>query len=171
MAPLTRFGAAQSHEAGTVHHEDDVGQRRQVRAAGDAAPHHRADLRHVEIAPHDRVVVEDASGAILPRKDPALIRQIHAGGVHQVNDGDPLAHRDFLGADDLADGFRPPGAGLHGRIVRDHDDFASLDYAEPGDDSGGGRLTIVLVVGDEESDLEPRASRIQQLFDSLARRS
>src|SRR6188508_978401 len=55
-------------------------------------------------------------------------------------------------------------------VSGDHDDFPSLDYAEAGDDSGGGCLTVVLVVGDEESDLEPRASRVQQLLDSLARR-
>src|SRR4030095_11357889 len=42
--------------------------------------------------------------------------------------------------------------------------------SEPCVNAGGGRLPIVLVVGGEDSSLEPRASRVQHLFDSLARR-
>ncbi len=134
----------------------------QVRAAGDAAPHHRAHLGNVEVASHDRVVVEDARGAVLPGEDAALIRKVHAGAVHQVDDGDPLAHRDFLRAQNLPDRLGPPRAGLHGGVVRHDHDFATLDHTDAGDDAGRRGLAVVLVVRDQQTELEPRRAGIEQ---------
>ena len=57
---LHQVRPAESHEAGALHHDDDVAERGQVRAAGDARPHHRGDLRNAQLAPHQRVVIEDA---------------------------------------------------------------------------------------------------------------
>ena len=68
----------------------------------------------------------------------------------------------------MRDRFRPPGAGLHRRVVGHHHDLAPLDHAETGDHPGGRGLTLVLVVRDQESDLEPGAAGIQQLLDPLA---
>src|SRR5690606_18436509 len=89
---LYEVGAAEPHEAGAFHHEDYVAQCRQVRAAGNAASHDRAHLRHMEVPPHDGVVIEDARRAVLAREDAALVGKIDACAVHQVDDGNPLAH-------------------------------------------------------------------------------
>ena len=98
----------------------------QVRAAGDALPHHRRELRNAQIAAHDRVVVEDPRRAVLPGEHAALVRQVHAGRVDEVDDRDAAAHRDLLRAQDLLDRLRPPRAGLHRRVVRDDDDLAAV---------------------------------------------
>ena len=47
---LHQIRPAQAHEAGAFHHDDHVAQSRQIRAARDARPHHRRDLRHMQSA-------------------------------------------------------------------------------------------------------------------------
>ena len=135
-------------------HHDHVGERRQIRAAGDARPHHRGDLRDAQIPPHDRVVVEDAARAVLPGKHAALVRQVHARRIDEIDDRDAAAHRDLLRAQNLRDRLGPPRAGLHRRVVGDDDDLAPVHDADAGDDAGAGRLAVVLVVRDEQADLE-----------------
>ncbi len=54
---LHQVRTAQPHEAGAFHHDDAVAERRKIRAARDARPHHRRDLRDAQLAPHQRVVV------------------------------------------------------------------------------------------------------------------
>src|SRR2546430_16079587 len=66
-------------------HEDDVRQGRQIRAAGDARPHHRGDLGHAEVVSHDRVVIEDPRRAVLSRKYAALAGEVDAGRIDQVD--------------------------------------------------------------------------------------
>ncbi len=60
--------AAQTHERRALNHHDHVRERGQICAAGDARPHHRRDLRNLQIPPHDRVVIENSRGAILTRE-------------------------------------------------------------------------------------------------------
>ena len=55
-----------------------VRERGEVCASCDTGTHDGADLRHVQVPPHDRVVVEDARGAILAGKDTTLIRKVDA---------------------------------------------------------------------------------------------
>ena len=167
---LHQIRPAQSHEAGAFHHDDDVAQRRQIRAARDARSHHRRDLRHVQLAPHQRVVVEDARRAVLAGKNAVLQRQIHAGRIHQIDDRHAIAHRDFLRAQNLGDGLRPPRAGLHRGVVGDHDRRPAFDLARARDHAGRGSLSVVLVVGDQQPDLEKHRAGIEQLRDPLARR-
>ena len=164
---LDQVGAAESHEAGSVHHEDHVRQGREVRPARNATPHDRGDLRHLEIAPHDRVVIEDPRRTILAGKDPALIRKVDPGAIDQIDDRDPLPHRDFLGPENLGDGFGPPGTGLDRRVVRDDHDFAALDNADPGNHACPGRLAVIPVGGNQETDLEPRSAGIEKPVDPL----
>jgi hypothetical protein len=159
VAPLTRLG-----------HEDHVAECRQVRAAGDAAAHDGADLRDAQVAAHQRVVVEDARGPILPWKDAALVRQVHARTVDEVDDRDALAHRDLLRAEDLGDGLRPPAAGLDGGVVGHDDHLPTLHHPHARDDAGARRLAVVAVVRHEQPHLEPRRARIEQARDPLARR-
>jgi hypothetical protein len=167
---LHEIRPAESHERRSLHHHDDVRKCREIRASRDARTHHRGQLRNSQITTHDRVVVEEPARAVLPGKHAALIRQVHAGRVHQVDDRDVTAHRDLLGAQHLLDRFRPPRAGFHRRIVRDDDHAAAFDGRNARDDAGGGCLTVVLVIGDEQSDLEKARAGITEQRDALARR-
>src|SRR5262245_61772207 len=163
---LDQVRAAQPHDGRAVHH----GEAAQLAAAGSARPDDGCDVGILVIAPHDRVVVEDPGRTILTREHPTLIRQIHRSRINEVDDGDSLAHRDLLRAQDFLDRFWPPGAGLYGRIVGDDDDGTAGDAAESGDDAGRGGLSVVLVVGDEQADFQPRRVAIEQRGDALARR-
>ncbi len=167
---LHQVGPAEAHEAGPLHHEDHVGEGREVRSPRHTAAHHRAHLRHVQVPAHDRVVVEDAGGPVLAGEDAALVGEVHAGAVHEVDDRDALAHRDFLGAEDLPDRLRPPGPRLDGGVVRDDDDLAPLHHAEAGNDARPRGLPVVLVVGHQQPELEPRRARVAQPLDPLPRR-
>ena len=106
--PLHQVGPAQSHERSSLDHDYDVRESREISATCDTWSHDRCDLRHFQIASHDRVVIEDARGAILAGKDSVLVRQIHAGGIDEVDNGHMLAHRNFLGPQNLFDRFGPP---------------------------------------------------------------
>ena len=151
---LHQIRPAQAHEAGVLHHDDDVAERGKIRAAGDAGSHDGGNLRERELAAHKRVVKEDAAGAVLAGEDAVLIGEVDAGRIDQINDGRAVAHGDFLRAQNLGDGFGPPGAGFDGGVVRDDDGGAAFDFADAGDDAGGGRLAVILVVGDEQADFE-----------------
>src|SRR6266511_3410067 len=48
--------------------------------------------------PHDRVVIENSRRAVLPRKDAALIWQIHARRIDQVNNRRAAPHGNLLSA-------------------------------------------------------------------------
>src|ERR1044072_9005270 len=73
---LYEVRATQTHKGCVFNHDNDVRQGRQIRAAGDAWSHHRRDLRHLKITAHDRVVIEDSRGAVLTRKNSALVGKI-----------------------------------------------------------------------------------------------
>ncbi len=140
------IGSAQAHEAGLLDHDDAIAERGQVSAAGDARPHHGGDLRDAHFAAHERVVKEDAPCAVLPGEDSVLIRQVHARGIDQVDDGHAIAHGDFLRAQNLGDGLRPPGTGLHRGIIGDDYGGAAFDESEAGDDASGWRLAVIKIV-------------------------
>ena len=112
-----------------------------------------------QLAPHQRVVVEDAAAPYCPGKDAVLIGQIDAGRIHQVDDRQPIAHRDFLRAQNLGDGLRPPRAGFHRGVVGDDDGGPAFDARQAGDDAGGGSLAVVAVVGDQQADFQKDRAR------------
>ena len=165
---LHEVGTAESHEGGAFHHEYHVGQRRQVRAASNARTHDSSDLRHVQIATHDGVVVENPCSSVLARKDAALIRQVHARRIDEIDDGNAAAHRDFLRAQDLSNRLRPPRPRFHGGIIGDNHNFAPFHNANTGDDAGAGRLSVVLIVGHEEADFEKARAGVTQAADAFA---
>ncbi len=133
-----------------------------IRAAGDAHAHHGGDLRHFEFSAHQRVVIENARGAVLAGENAALIGEVDAGGIDQIHDGQAVAHGDLLRAQNFRDGFGPPGSGFHGGVVGDDYGGAAFDQADAGDDASGGGLAVVFIVGDEESDFEKHRARIDQ---------
>ncbi len=167
--PLHEVGSAQAHEGGPLDHHDHVAQRGQVGAARDARPHHGRELRHTQIAPHQRVVVEDARRAVLPREDATLVREVHAGGIDQVQDRDATAHRAFLRSQDLRNRLRPPGPCLHRRVIRDHHTLTASDLDEPRHDASGRRLALIPIVRDQETELEERRARVLQRGNALTR--
>ena len=75
--------------------------------------------------------------------------------------GRAVAHGDFLRAQNLGDGLRPPRAGLHGGVVGHDHGGPALDRAESGDHAGGGRLALVAVVGDQQADLEKARAGVE----------
>ncbi len=141
----------------------------QIRAARDARSHDGGDLRNVQLAPHQRVVIEDARRAILAGENAVLQRKIDAGGIHQVDDGHAVAHGDFLRAQNFGDGLGPPRAGFHRGVVGDDDGGPSFDFSRAGDYARGGRLAVVLVVGDQQADFEEHGAGIEEFRDALAR--
>ena len=167
---LHQVRTAQSHETGLLDHDDHVGERRQIRAARDAHAHHRGDLRNFQPPPHQRVVVENPRRAVLPGKDAVLIGQIHARRIHQVDDRQPVAHRDFLGSQNLVDRLGPPRAGLHRGVVGDDHARPLFDVCQARDHARRGSLAVVAVVGDQQADFEKQRARIDQMRDALARR-
>ncbi len=151
---LHQIGSAQAHEADAVHHDDHVAERRQIRTTGDTRPHHRGYLRHMQNPPHERVVIKDSRGPVLARKDAVLQGQVHPGRIDQIDDGQSVAHRDLLRAQDFGDGLRPPRPRLHRRIVGHNYRRPTLNLRKPGDHARARRLPIVLVVGNEQADLK-----------------
>src|ERR1039458_5902180 len=87
----------------------------------------------------------------------------------QVRTRDAVAHGDFLRTQALGDGFRPPGASLHRGIARDDDRVAAFDLADAGDRAEARRLTIVLIVGQQQPDFEEGRARVEQRRNALAR--
>ena len=165
---LHQVRTAQPHEADAVHHYNHVAESWQISASGNAWPHHRRDLRHMQNTPHQRVVVENARGPVLAWKDAVLQRQVHTGRIHQIDDGQPVAHRDLLNAEDLGDRLRPPRPRLHRGIVGHDHRRPALNLRQSGYHARARRLTIVLVVGDEQADLEEHRAGVDQPRDALA---
>src|SRR5687767_6301849 len=122
----------------------------------------------MEIAPHYRVVVKNSRGAVLPGEDATLVREVYSGGIDEVDDRDPAAHRDLLRAQNLLDGFRPPRSRLDRRVVGDDYDFAPVNADHGGDDSRRRGLSVVLVVGNQHSHLEHARFRVAQKLNPLA---
>src|SRR5258708_6125698 len=145
---------AQSHETGALHHDDYVAQGRQIGAARDAWPHYCGDLRYVKFAAHQRVVIENAGRAVLSGKDAVLEWKIDAGRIHQIDNGQPVAHRDFLCAKYFGYGFWPPRASFDRGVVSDDHRGPAFYFSKTSDHSRARRLALILVVSDEQTNLE-----------------
>jgi len=53
--------------------------------------------------------------------------------------------------------------------VGDEDGGAAFDFADAGDDAGGGGLAVILIVGDEQADFEEADAGVEEFRDVLAR--
>ncbi len=159
---------AEAHERSALDHQNYVAQCRQVRTAGDAHSHHGRDLRHLEVMPHYRVVIKDACGTVLSRENAALIRQIDARRIDEIDDRHTIAHRDLLRPQDLLDSFGIPRTGLDRRVICDNDTFASMDLADDRDDRRRRSLAVVLVIGDKKADLLRERVFVEKQLDTLA---
>ena len=160
---------SEAHKTRAFDHDDRVAERGEIGAACNASPHHSGDLRHTELAPHKGIIVKNPAAAILAGEYPVLVRQIHARGIDQVDDGHAVAHGDFLRTQSFGDSFGPPGARFHGGIAGDDHGVTALDDTDAGDGPEAGRFAIVLVVGQQESDFEERRPGVDQGSDTFPR--
>ena len=106
----------------------------------------------------------------MPGKNAALIRQIDARRIDQINDRHAVTHRDLLRPQYLLDRFRVPGSGLDRRVVRHHDAFAAVDLADDRNDRRRRSLAVVFVICDEQADLLAKMYRRRAAGRSLAGR-
>ena len=161
---LDHARAADVERGLALHHDDQIGQRRQIGRAGRRGTEQDADLRH-----HAReldLVVEDPAGVEAAGEDLDLLGDPAAGGVHQVEHRHAQPRGLLLDAHDLQHGLLAPRAGLH-RVVVGHDaDGAAPHAADAGDDAVGRR--VGLVRAREEEVLLELAARIEQQLQSVA---
>ena len=142
---------------------------RDVRAARRARAHHRGDLGDAERR-HARLVEEDPPEVVAVGEHLCLERQERPARVDEVDAREAVLERDFLRAEVLLHREREVRAALDRRVVRDHNALTSLDDADPRDDPGGGRLTLVEVPRGERVQLEERRAGVDEAVDPLARR-
>ena len=148
---LDHAGRAHVHRRLALDHDDDVGERRQVRRARGRRPEEDADLRDDPGELH--LVVEDATGVVAAREDADLLRDAGAGRIDEVDERDPEARRLLLDADDLLDGLLAPRARLHREVVGHDADRPPEDRPDARDDAVGRRLRL-LGAGEEPVLLE-----------------
>ena len=103
------------------------------------------------------------------REDLRLKRQERTAGVDEVDARQMVLQSDLLRAQVLLHRERKVRAALDGRVVRDDHALPSLDDADPGDDAGAGRLSVVQIPCCERAQLEERGVGIDEPVDALAR--
>ena len=159
---------AEEDRALVAHDDRFVAHRGHVGAARGAGAHDHRDLRNAGRR-EPRLVVEDAAEVLAVREHLVLQRQEGAARVDEVDAGQAVLERDFLGAQVLLDRHRVVGAALDGRVVRDDQELAAVDAADARDEAGGRRVVAVHAAGRERRDLEEGAARVEQGFDAVAR--
>ena len=120
-------------------------------------------------ARHIGLVVEDAAEVLAIGKDLVLIRQVGPAGIDQIEAGQIVLQRDFLGAQMLLYRQRIVGAALDRRIIDDDDHLTALDAADAGDDACSRNVAAIHVPGGKLADLEEWRAGIKQLSQPLAR--
>ena len=160
-----------AEEDGALVLDDDglVRHRRHVGAAGGARAHHHGDLRNAQRRER-RLVVEDAAEMLAVGKHFGLVRQVGAAAIDQVNAGQPVLARDFLGAQMFFHRHRKISAALDGRVVAHHHAFAALDAADAGDQAGAVDGVVIHAVGGERRQFQKRRAGIDQVHHAFARK-
>jgi hypothetical protein len=134
---LRHPGRAEVHRRVALHHEHDVAERRDVRAAGRRRAEETAHLRHPARQAH--LVGEDAPGTAASREQLDLVRDARPGRVDEVDDRELVAQRGLGQTDDLLDGAGAPRPRLDRGIVGHHTDRASVDPGGARHDPVGGQ--------------------------------
>ena len=85
--------------------DDDVliGHRRHIRPAGCARAQDDRHLRDAKRG-HARLIVKNAAEVVAVRENVGLVGQIGSAGVHQIDTGQVVVLRDFLGTQVLLHG-------------------------------------------------------------------
>ncbi len=150
-----------------LHDHRLVAHRRHVGPAGGAGAEDDAHLREAEGA-HPRLVVEDPPEVVAVGEDLGLQRQEGPARVHEVEAGQAVLERDLLGPQVLLHRDREVRPALHRGVVGDDHDLAAAHAADPADEAGGGRLTLVHPEPGERPDLEEGRAGVEQPLDPLA---
>jgi hypothetical protein len=129
-----------------VDHDDQVGQRRQVRRAGRRGPEQDAHLWHD--AGELDLVVEDAARVEATGEDLDLLGDAPAGGVDEIEHRHPQPRRLLLDAHDLQHGLLAPGAGLD-RVVVGHDAHHATTHAAHAGHHAVGRRVGLTMAGEQ----------------------
>ncbi len=131
-------GRTEIHRGILLDHDHQVGEGGDVGPAGGRGPEQAADLRH--LARELDLVAEDPPRPAAAREELHLIGDPGTGGVDEPEDRQFLAERRLGDPDDLLHRPRAPAAGLHRRVVGDHQRRPALDQAAAGDHTVGGQI-------------------------------
>ena len=123
--------------------------------------HHRGDLRD-SLGGHAGLVEEDAPEVVAVWEDLVLEWEERTARVDEVDAREVVLLGDLLRAQVLLDRQRKVRATLDGGVVCNDHAFLPLDDADPRDHSGRRCLALVQLPGGEGSQLEERASRIEE---------
>jgi hypothetical protein len=129
--------------------------------------HHAGDLRDA-LGAHLRLIVEYPPEVIAVGEDLALVRQVGAARIDQVDARQAVGLGNLLRAEMLLDRHRVIGAALHSGIVGDDHAHPPRNPPDRGDDPGTRNLAVVEVAGGELAELEQRRAGIEQALDALA---
>ena len=138
--------AAEEYGPLLTHHHHLVAHRGNVSAAGGAGPHDHCHLGNAQ-GGHAGLVVEDAAKVVPVGKYFRLQGQERAARVHQVDAGQVVFQRDFLGPQVFLDSGRVVGPALDGGVVGDDYHFPAVDYADAGCDACGGDAAVIHIPG------------------------
>ncbi len=130
---LGHAGRSEVHRSVALHHEDDVAEGGYVGAAGCTGAEEQANLR--DQAGEFHLVVEDPTGVAAAREHLDLIGDPGAGGVDEVEEGNPQPLGGLLDPQDLLHRAGAPGAGLDRRVVGHDCHGAAIDPAHAGHDA------------------------------------
>ena len=166
---LDQRRAGQKDVGASAHQDHVIRQARQVGAAGGGRAMHDGDLRQAG-GRHARLVGETASAL---DEDLALVHQIRAAALDQIDQRQLVLARDLLRAQRLAQAHRRDGAALD-RAVAGRDQAAlARNHADANDGATAEhRLLAVVVVhveAGQAAELQKRRSAIEQARHALAR--
>ena len=165
---LQQRRAGQEHLGLVAHHDDVVGQARQVGAARGRRAVHHGDLRDAARR-HARLVGEAAAAR---HEDLGLVQKVGAARFDQVHDRQLVLHHDLLDALALALARWRHRAALDGGVGRRHHAAHALDIADAGDRAAAGARSVLVVVhavAGERHQFEERRAAVEQQRDALAR--
>ena len=129
---LDQRGAGQEHLGALGDHHHVVAHPRYVGAAGGGVAVDHGDGGHPRLGQSCQVAEQRAAG------DEHLLlgRQIGTTGLDQTDHRQPVAQRDVVDPQDLAQGPRIAGATLDRRVVGHHQALDALDHPDAGDHRG-----------------------------------
>ncbi len=159
----------EKHTPGFIHDQRFIAHDWEIRTTGNTRSHDGSNLRDTH-GRHDGIVPEDAAEMLFVREDLTLQWQEYARRINQINDGEPVLDRNFLGAEVLLAGNREPRPGFHRGIISDDNHFTSVNFPNPKHRPRRRRTAIFFIhlERSEQPDLKEVASGINQFLDSLA---
>ena len=165
---LQQRRAGQEYLGLVAHHDDVVGEARQIGAAGGRGAMDHGDLRNA--ARRHACLVGEAAAA--RHEDLGLVQKIGAARFDQVHQRQLVLHDDLLHALALALARRRHGAALDGAVGRRDDAAHALDIADARDRAAAGAravLVVVHAVARQRHQLEEGRAAVEQQGDALAR--